>query len=339
MSEHEMGTERTSIVNRQTDLVVESPDNHTDSGPVFARFSRPRSDVPTTIALVSDTHVSAEKRGTWKVFHRTQSRLRTVLADANARDVDAVVFAGDLTEDGAVEDFETFDSILSTLEIPFVAVPGNHDVPKSFDTHQTPALSSFESEYTPGELPFLERVGGVDIIGLNSAETPSGSLADCHDGAVSDSQLAWLDETLPRTEEPIVVMHHNLPGLSGEDGVHSWRRSFPTRNADELVATLARHDVPLHVSGHLHVPSVTKTSGVREVIAPSLCSFPQAYLQFEIGPAGTTVRLVPTADSEGTKEAYIHATQDTARSDAVAEMTLDRLSTLPLSDEWPSTRD
>ncbi|WP_435153889.1 metallophosphoesterase family protein [Haladaptatus sp. DFWS20] len=337
MPEHGMGTDPTSGVRHQSDIAIESSTEHTDAGPVFARFTRPRSDVPTTLAVVSDMHVSTEKQGTWKVFHRTQSRLRTVLADANARDVDAVVFAGDLTEDGATQDFETLDSILSTLEVPFFAVPGNHDVPKSFDAHETPALSSFESDFAHGGLPFHERIGGVDILGLNSAETPDGSLADSHDGEISADQLAWLDDNVPNIDTPIVVMHHNLSGLSCEEGVHSWRSSFPTRNADELVDLLARHDVPLHVSGHLHVPSVTETNGIREIVVPSLCSFPQAYLLFEIGPAGTTVRFVPTADPEETKEAYVHAKRGSARSDAVAEMTLDRLSALPLADEWPST--
>lgn len=332
MTEHGAGTESTSGV-RKRNISAESSDAHADAGPVFAHFTRPRSAVPTTIALVSDTHISSENRGTWKVFHRTQARLRTALADANTRDVDAVVFAGDLTEDGSAADFEAFDSLLSSLDVPFFAVPGNHDVPKSFDAHETPALSSFEADFTPGELPFHERIGGVDILGLNSAETPEGSLADCHDGEISAAQLAWLEEKLPKTDESIVVMHHNLPGLACEASVHSWRSSFPTRNADELASLLARHDVPLHVSGHLHVPSVAETNGVREIVAPSLCSFPQAYLLFEIDRTGTTVRFVPTADPEETREAYNHAKRDSARSDAVAEMTLDRLGALPLANE------
>ncbi|WP_458204979.1 metallophosphoesterase family protein [Haladaptatus sp. NG-SE-30] len=333
MTEYGAGTRRSNSSHRPTDAVTESFDEHADAGPVFARFASPRTTVPTTVAVVSDPHVSTEKRGTWKVFHRTQDRFRTVFADANARDVDAVVFAGDLTEDGATADFETVDSLLTELDVPHFAVPGNHDVPKSFDEHETPPLSSFEADFTPDGLPFHERVGGVDILGLNSASTPDDSLADCHDGEISSDQLAWLDETLPRTDSPLVLMHHNLPGLSDESDARSWRSSFPTRNADELARVLSRHDVPLHISGHLHVPAVTETMGVREIVAPSLCSFPQAYLLLEVGPAGTTVRFVPTAGPDGTREAYTHAKKDSARSDAAAEMTLDRLSSFPLVDE------
>ncbi|ODR79724.1 metallophosphoesterase [Haladaptatus sp. W1] len=316
-----------------TEAVSESPSENADAGPLFARFSHPRSATRTTVAVVSDAHVSTEKRGTWKVFHRTRDRLETVIADANAREVDAVVFAGDLTEDGSVADFETVRSLLSDLDAPHVAVPGNHDVPKSFDSHETPPLSSFESAFTPDGFPFHERVGGVDVIGLNSASTPDGTLSDCHDGRISADQLAWLDDTLPKTDAPIVVSHHNLPGLRDETDAHSWRSSFPIRNATDVADVLSEHDVPLHVSGHLHVPAIAETRGVRELVAPSLCSFPQAYLLFEIGPLGTAVRFVPTADPAGTREAYMHAKKDSARSDALAEMTLDRLASLPLEDE------
>ncbi len=316
-----------------TDAVTESLDTTTDIGPLFARFSAPRSQTRTRIALVSDAHVSTGKQGTWKVFHRTRARLRTVIEDVNAHDVDAVVFAGDLTEDGSVADFDTVRSLLSDLDVPFVAVPGNHDVPKSFDGHETPTLSSFESDFAPDGIPFHRRMGGVDIIGLNSASTPTGTLSDCHDGCISDDQLAWLEETLPNTDSPIVVSHHNLPGLAEKTDAHSWRSSFPMRNATELAELFSRYDVPLHISGHLHVPATAETMGVRELLAPSLCSFPQAYLLLDIDQHGTTVRFVPTAGREDTMEAYMHAKKDSARSSALAEITVDRLASLPLVDE------
>ncbi len=316
-----------------TNAVTESPETTTDIGPLFARFSYPRSQTRTRIAVVSDMHVSTEKQGTWKVFHRTRDRLRTVIEDTNSLNVDAVVFAGDLTEDGSVEDFETVQSLLAGLDVPFVAVPGNHDVPKSFDSHETSPLSDFVSNFAPDGLPFHRQVGGVDIIGLNSASTPTGALDDCHDGRISADQLAWLEETLPKTDAPIVVSHHNLPGLADETDAHSWRSSFPMRNATELAELLSEHDVPLHVSGHLHVPAIAETMGVRELLAPSLCSFPQAYLLFDIDQHGTTVRFVPTAGTEETREAYMHAKKDSARSSALAEITIARLGSLPLTDE------
>ena len=331
--------------------------DHSDAGPALARFERPRSATPTTIAVVSDPHVSTEREGTWKVFHRTQERLRTVLADASDRGVDAVVLAGDLTEDGAVADFDAVDALLADASVPAFAVPGNHDVRKAFDEHDGRPLSSFTTSYVANGvttatnavdtmdgtdatngLPFHARVGGVDVVGLNSAATPDGALDDAHDGAVSADQLSWLAETLPDADAPVVVMHHNLPGLECGD-LGSWRSSYPVRNADALVETLARHDAPLLVSGHLHMPAVSRVAGVRQVVSPPLSSFPQAALLLEVGPGGTTVRYVPVAEPRAVEEAYMHAKADSERSNAVANLTLDQLSTLPFVDEHsPPTR-
>lgn len=326
------GTAGGSSANDQPTAHARGGDGNATAGPVLARFARPRSATSTTVAVVSDAHVSTDREGTWKMFHRTRDRLRTALADASDRGADAVVLAGDLTKDGATRDFETVDALLADADAPTLAVPGNHDVPKAFDEHEVPPTSTFAANYAAGGLPFHAEVGGVDVLGIDSASTPDGTLADTHDGAVLADQLSWLDETLPGTDAPVVVMHHNLPGLIQGDS-HSRRSSYPVRDADAVVETLARHDAPLVVSGHLHLPAVSEVAGVRQVVSPPLCSFPQAYLLLEIGSDGTTVRHVPVADPAGVEEAYLHAKDHSARSDALAELALDRLANLPLVDE------
>lgn len=317
---------------RDGESANETADEHADAGPLLARFARPRTDTPTTLAVIADAHVSVDGRNTWKVHHRSESLLRTALGDAAARDVDAVTFAGDLTRDGARADFEAVERLVADCPVPTFAVPGNHDVPKDFDDHDVPSLAEFEDAFTSGELPFHERVGGLDLIGLNSASSPDGSLADTHAGAISEGEVTWLDDALADAETPVVVSHHNLPGLL-ETEAFAWRSSFPVGNAGALVETLARHDVPLHVSGHLHVPAVAESSGVRELVCPSLCSFPQSYLLVTVDGTGTTVRLVPAADGAGVAESYVLALDDTSRSRAVAELVADQVRSLPLVEE------
>jgi len=283
--------------------------------------------------VVADAHVSTRLDGSWKVFHRTMDRLRTAVADLNDRAVDAVVFAGDLTENGAREDFEAVHDVVRELEPPSMAIPGNHDVPKTFDEDDVPTLAEFEAMFSPAGLPFAERVGGVDLVGLNTASTPDGSLADTHDGEVSPDQTAWLDGVLADADAPLVVMHHNLPGLLARTGGHSWRSSFPIRNHEPLVDVLASNDAPLVVSAHLHLPAVTETAGVTELVSPALSTFPQGYLLVEVDETGTTVRYVPVADTAGVREAYDHAQRHTTRSSAVARLTAAQFSKLPLVDE------
>jgi Icc protein len=302
----------------------------------LARFSAPRTATPTTLAVLSDIHLSTREHGTWKLFHRSRDRLRAAVADVNRR-ADAVVVAGDLTEDGAAADFEVVAAELAELDVPYVAIPGNHDVPKSFDDHPVPPVTEFVETHTPGALPFHWRVGDLDLLCLDSAHA-DGALADTHQGLVTDDQLAWLDRTLPEAEMPVVVTHHNLDGLLAHTGGRSWRSSFPVRNAGALADVLVRHDVPLHLSGHLHLPAVAGGNGLRELVAPALCSFPGAYLLLEIGPDGTTVRVVPTSDREGRREAWAAAAAHSERSRMVARATVHQLAAAPLVDEHANGR-
>ena len=86
-------------------------------------------------------------------------------------------------------------------------------MPKAFDEHPVPGLDRFERRYAPGELPFVVRFGGVDLVRLNSETLPDGSLAETWEGAVSADQFEWLDEVLLELPNPVVCVHHNLAPL------------------------------------------------------------------------------------------------------------------------------
>lgn len=284
-------------------------------GPVLARFTRPTGR-STTFAVVADPHVTGTAAGTWKVLHRTEARLRTALANADRLDVDVVVATGDLTKDGTPAEFARVDALLADHDVPFVAVPGNHDVPKAFDEHDTPPVERFAERYSPGTLPSVVRIGGVDLVVLDSAVAPDGSLADTHEGAISTAQVEWLDATLARVESPVVVTHHPVGSIA--EGVDALAPSshYRLRNADAVADVLAAHDVPLVVSGHVHWPAVVDAGSAHQVIAPAVCSFPQAALLVHVEPRGTTVSLLPLAGREGLEEAYRHARRSGDRAGA-----------------------
>ncbi|MFC6836797.1 metallophosphoesterase family protein [Halomarina ordinaria] len=289
-----------------------------DRDRLLARFGAPATEEDVTLAVVSDVHVSPSETGTWKLFHRTESRLATAVADANRLGVDGVVLSGDLTKDGAPEEFEAVDALLSDLSAPAVAVPGNHDVPKSFDPHDTPALADFVDSYTPGSLPFRADLGGVDVVGLNSAAAPDGSLADGHAGHVSEDQLAWLAESVDPDRPTVAVFHH--PAFAVHERVPSFSTADHLRvgNADAVAGALADAGVDLAVSGHVHWPAVARRAGVPHLTAPAACSFPQSYLLVRLTPEGATVTMVPLTDPEGADEALAHAERDGARDGTLA---------------------
>jgi 3',5'-cyclic AMP phosphodiesterase CpdA len=309
-----------------------------DAGPVLARLERPRSAKPTTIAVVADPHCSTRRTGSWKCFHRAEHRLREAVADCNRQGVDALVVAGDLTANGHRRDFDRVHDVVAGLNAPAFAVPGNHDVPKEWDDHETPAVSEFERRFTPGQLPFHESVGGVDLIGIDTARAPDGDLSDTHAGRASHDQLGWLDDALPRVKTPVVVGHHNLSASLPGAAFAGERPSYPVRDDTALLETLAVHDVPLYCSGHVHVPAVAENAGVRELVVPPLSSFPQGYVRLDVGPEGTTVRYVPVAGPDEATEAYLAARAAGSVTEAVSETVLAQLSALPLRDEHADAR-
>lgn len=290
-----------------------------------ARFDRPRSAVPLRIAVVSDPHVAGDERGTWKMFHRTRERFSATLAEVEALGVDALLLSGDLTKDGEGENLDWVEAALDEVDVPLLAVPGNHDVMEF-------PVSAFADRFTDDGFPVHLRLDGLDVIGLNSAMSPDGG-DDPELDVVSEDQLDWLEATLPETTDPIVVSHHNLPGLGAHIGGDGWAPHPPVGNADALLDVLAAHDVPLHLSGHVHLLSLTRPRGVRGLIAPSLASFPQSYLLLEIDASGTTVRGRTVATRADVEESYDEGRTHSARSTVISDLNAEQLRALPLVDE------
>lgn len=297
---------------------------HDTVGPLLAQLVRPRIETPVRLAVIADPHVAAGT-GTWKLTHRSRSRFERALDHADSCDM--AVLAGDLTGDGRITSFETVEACLSELDVPWVAVPGNHDVPKAFDEHEGRPVSAFEDRYTPG-LPFTREIGQVTLVGVDTATDETETLRDTWGGRVGASTRRWLGDTLPGLEYPIVVLHHNLGSLPENPG-GKWS-NFQIDDASETREVLLSNDVALVLSGHHHVPAVLDHGRPREILAPPVCSYPQAMLDIRIGPTGTSVRLVPLADATEVAEARRHARQGKPLAVGLLEAIDDRLRSLPL---------
>jgi 3',5'-cyclic AMP phosphodiesterase CpdA len=302
-------------------------------GPVFAHLERPRPETPTRLFVAADPHLTPTASGTWKVYHRAETRLRTAVDVANDRSVDAFVLLGDLTRDGHEREYAVADAVLSDLSAPLVAVPGNHDVPKVWDDYVAPSATAFGERYGLGGYPFRARVGGLDLLCLDTASA-GGRLTGTHEGEVSAATLDWLRRTVDGVDHPVVVGHHALFHPRDHVGPFPDGDFYQLRNAGPVRETLADRSGVLALAGHLHLPSTTARDGVREILAPSTCSFPPAGLLVEAGPEGTTVRLVPLAAGRGMAEAYVRASAGDAHGQGVAAYADEGLlADLPQADE------
>jgi 3',5'-cyclic AMP phosphodiesterase CpdA len=281
--------------------------------------------------VVSDPHVSTRRAGTWKCFHRTERRLRDALADAAEVGVDGVVVSGDLTEDGHPPDFECVHDAVAGVDAPVLAVPGNHDVPKSWDDHESPSAARFARRFAPGGFPFRTRVRGVDVVGVDTASGPA--LADTHGGGVDEAARARLGTVLAGAETPLVVGHHNLSAKLHDVDVDAWRSAFPLRGHESFAATLSAGGASLYLSGHLHLPAVGRVGDVCEAVLPALSTFPQGYTLVTVGPTGTTLRYRPVADADGVAEAYMSGIAGTTHSEVSVRTAGAQFASLPLVDE------
>lgn len=306
----------------------------TPSGPTLARFDRPAGP-KTRLAVVADPHLTDAAEGSWKVYHRTVERFMSVIADVNQSAIDGLLVAGDLTKDGHPGEFQLARELLATLEVPYVAVPGNHDVPKAVDEHATPPVQRFERRFGPGPYPTTRRIGSVDVVAVDTATHPDGQLRDGSEGVVTEAERAAVGTELGAATRPIVLGHHNL--FSGEEQRGSARIETlhdPLRNRHAFLSLLAEQNVSLAFTGHNHWPGVATRDGLAEVASPATCSLPQSYLLVTIEPRGTTVELIPLADKLALEEAYQYARAGTRRSRAIADAFHDGyVGELPLVDE------
>lgn len=301
---------------------------------VLATFATPTAAEPTRLAVPSDLHLNLEQHGTWRVSHRTSSRLRAAVESWNDKELDAVVFVGDLVNDGTVAQYDAFDEILADLEHPFYAIPGNHDLIQREGTESLD-LAEFERRYAPGPHPYHERIGGIDLLGVNSNQSTRGSITDTYRGRLEDDTLDWLERKLDTVEHPLVAVHHNLPGIRSlhDEAIEQLEVTGGSprfENADEAEDAIAAGGSPLVITGHLHFPAVVTRQGVTEFTLPSLGPYPCGYTILDIDEHGTVATFHPVADFDGRVEAFVLGAEQTRVQLAAAQF-----AGLPLRDDRP----
>lgn len=282
-----------------------------------ARLDRPRGP-GTTFAVVADAHLQSPRRDRAPASRRTRGRLAAAVADADRLDVDAVLVAGDLTASGSPVEVELAERALADVDAPVLAVPGDRDLAGSTRSDTDPSADGRSAWTTPAACPFARRVGGVTVLCIDTAtgddELPTGARG----GSLGRGGRSWLARTARADPGPTILLtHHAIAPLPEPFDRFLDDRRFrlcePARTADVC------HDasVDLAISGHLQWPTAAHYRGVDAVGAPSTSVFPSAYLLVDVEPRGTTVSLVPLADSHRLEADYRRALAEEERGAAV----------------------
>jgi 3',5'-cyclic-AMP phosphodiesterase len=228
------------------------------------------------IAQISDLHIKPPGELAYGRVDTAAALMRCVdVLNRFQPRPDLVVISGDLVDKPSPEAYDHLNTLLASLEISFVAIPGNHDdralLRVALPNHPTPVN---------GPLNFARGIGDADVVLIDST-VPGKDY-----GTLDATTLTWLDATLAASiTRPALLFMHHPPFATGI--AHMDRQNL--HNAGELAAILQRHPrVRLVAAGHVHRAVLTTFASV----AATICPAPNHAVALDLGghmPPGFTV--------------------------------------------------
>ena len=184
------------------------------------------------ILHISDTHIG-------RALDFNKEVLEGILEETRKQKFDLVIHSGDVTQGGRRQEFEQARKILSRVDIPLIALAGNHDA-------RSGGLYLFEKYIGP--LNGVLEIGDAVIIHVNSA------FEDSDQGRVGmvkfDIMRKALNDHSEKKIKIIVLHHHTIPiPMAGRE------RNVLT-NAGDILDLILKEDVDLVLSGHRHYPNI-----------------------------------------------------------------------------------
>ena len=228
-------------------------------------------------------------------FADVDHRIRRLLDDVDAQNVDHAVCTGDITQMSYEDEFDRCAALFGPrLSQPdrYTVIPGNHD------RYTTAAVQAgwFEKHFgavcDDGQgYPFRKDVGSVSFVGLDLAR-PCGIVDSS--GYCGPTQLAALQRHLTALtaegRRTIVLLHYGFYRADGRPD----RQRHGIRDADALMAVLddeaVRVDLILH--GHMHSSYTVRTQRRTVICAGSATDLAHkgGYNVYELGEDSVAVR-------------------------------------------------
>lgn len=211
------------------------------------------------IVQISDTHLSETKphfADNWPMLAEW----------VRAQAPDLVIHTGDVTVDGAEHEreLEYCAGLMRSLGIPWLAVPGNHDVGDAKNPHQPvneTRIERWNRHY--GADRWVKDIQGWRLIGLNALLIGS-------DHAEERQQEYWLEQMLASAHGRRIGWFLHRPLFiegphEGDTGYWSLKPLQRRRYLD----LVDRHEVRFVASGHLHKSHLSDHRGTSYVWGPS----------------------------------------------------------------------
>ena len=170
--------------------------------------------------------------------------------------VDMAIVTGDLTDFGTDEEYQRFRQIMAPLEIPYRAIPGNHDKLEAMRT----GFSDQDWMPETGPINWIQELTDLVLIGLDSSVTGNPH------GHLGDATLGYLQKCLNAAGgKTVIVGVHHPPFLTGKEkmDIQNLRDSTKLRQ----ILSGYQGEVKL-ICGHVHRNIVTLFGNVICQIAP-----------------------------------------------------------------------
>jgi len=212
---------------------------------------------PRRVLQVSDSHLSP-------IVPHADEHWDAVVAHVAATQPDLVVHTGDISAHGADDeaDLRHARRRLDELAVPWLAVPGNHDIGDAPPTtHPIDDVRRARYAASFGESRWTTELGGWRLVGVDAQALLSGLPA-------AEDEWAWLADALT-TDRPIGLFLHRPLRPWRADTPDEPRRYASGAGRQRLGALLAAAPVHLVGTGHVHQWWTGELDGAQHVWAPS----------------------------------------------------------------------
>jgi Icc-related predicted phosphoesterase len=221
-------------------------DGQKKRGPRADRAGDDEQDVrQIRIAAVGDIHFDASRVG----------MLRDLFSDVH-RNADVLALCGDMTTHGKREQMEAFVAELAGVQVPIVAVLGNHDYESGEEDECTQVLSDAGVQVLDGTNTVVDGVGFAGTKGF-AGGFGRGALGPFGEPLIKEFVNAAVDEALKleralqqlRTDTRVVLLHYSpiVDTIVGEPEV-----IFPFLGSSRLLQPIDTHGANVVFHGHAH---------------------------------------------------------------------------------------
>jgi predicted MPP superfamily phosphohydrolase len=161
-------------------------------------------------------------------------------------DMDAVIFAGDITNSGSPQQYDTLMDIVnkSSLGRKIIWSMGNHE---SYGWSNIQSAIDMFVRRTGQEPDKVCTPGAITVITLGSRSYDGGAYSEQYDFL----EKALSDAAAKDSNSPVfVIAHHGI-----EDSVYAtkeWYGNYGEGTDKDMVALMAKYPQVIHISGHSH---------------------------------------------------------------------------------------